>query len=140
MSPASGTVTVNGSVSAAFQEPRLFPWLNAEQNLALVAGRENALLWLRRSGLGDAAKKYPSELSGGMRQRLNLCRAMAFPSDVLLLDEPFQGLDSALRQEMAALLAEHSRERTLLLVSHDPEDLVLADTVYRFSSGTFVRV
>ena len=135
--PDAGTVTVRGAVSMVFQEPRLFPWLTAAQNLALVTPEPEA--WLEQAGLAEAAGKYPSELSGGMRQRLNICRALAAQSGVLLLDEPFKGLDAALRREITALVLRARGDRTLLLVSHDAEDLALADTVYKYENGTFTR-
>ena len=135
--PEAGRVRVDGPVAMVFQEPRLFPWLTAERNLALVTPEPEA--WLARAGLAEAAKKYPAELSGGMRQRLNLCRALAYGGAALLLDEPFQGLDPPLRRSLTELVREHAAGKTLLLVSHDAGDLALADTVYCYRDGGFVR-
>ena len=134
--PDAGRVTVSGAVSMVFQDPRLFPWLTAEQNLALVTPEPRR--WLEQAGLAEAAGRYPAELSGGMRQRLNICRALAAESGILLLDEPFKGLDAPLRREITALVLRHSAGKTLLLVSHDAEDLALADTVYQYENGTFL--
>ena len=135
--PDAGSVRVGGTVAMVFQEPRLFPWLTAERNLALVT--REAPRWLEKAGLAGAAGKYPSELSGGMRQRVNICRALAAEADILLLDEPFQGLDAPLRRALAALVAECAAGKTLLLVSHDAEDLALADTLYEYQNGTFFQ-
>ena len=137
--PDAGSVRVEGRVSYVFQEPRLFPWLTAMENLALVAP-DGAEEWLARAGLKDAAAKYPDELSGGMRQRLNIVRALAYGGEVLLLDEPFKGLDAPLRKGIASLIARERAGRTLLLVTHDAVDLELADHVYTFQAGQFVKV
>ena len=135
--PEAGYVRLGGKAAMVFQEPRLFPWLTAERNLALVT--REAPRWLEKAGLAGAAGKYPSELSGGMRQRVNICRALAAEADILLLDEPFQGLDAPLRRALAALVAECAAGKTLLLVSHDAEDLALADTLYEYQNGTFFQ-
>lgn len=135
--PDAGFVRVEGRVSYVFQEPRLFPWLTAAQNLSLVAAG-GAEEWLEKAGLADAAEKYPAELSGGMRQRLNIVRALAYGGEILLLDEPFKGLDAPLRKEIAALIARERAGKTLLLVTHDAADFELAGTVYAYRDGRFV--
>lgn len=130
--PTTGTVSVSAArIAFAFQEPRLLPSRTALENINLVLGDRKATLpkaadWLRAVGLSDAADKYPAELSGGMAQRVNLARALAYNADLLLLDEPFQGLDDARRQEMTELIASHAKGRTLLLATHDRPD---ADTL-----------
>lgn len=136
--PDAGTVRAEGRVSYVFQEPRLFPWLTAAENLALVApgGAEE---WLEKAGLSDAAEKYPDELSGGMRQRLNIVRALAHGGEVLLLDEPFKGLDAPLRKALMSLLARERAGKTLLLVTHDEADLELAECVYAYRDGKFIK-
>lgn len=136
--PDAGSVRVEGRVGYVFQEPRLFPWLTAAQNIDLVApgGAEE---WLEKADLSGAAKKYPAELSGGMRQRLNIVRALAYGGGVLLLDEPFKGLDAPLRKEIMALIARERAGKTLLLVTHDEADLELSETVYAYRDGQFVK-
>ena len=116
-----------GSVSYCFQEPRLFPQLTALQNLTCIlpdpeAGREAAEELLRAVGLEDAAEKYPDELSGGMKQRVALARALITDRPIVLLDEPFTALDPERKESVRALVSEACREKTLILVSHDPED------------------
>lgn len=103
-----------------FQEDRLLPWYTAGENLALALGsREEARNWLRETGLEDAENLYPGELSGGMRRRVSLARALGYPSDVLVLDEPLRELDADTCGRMLALIARSLGERLLLLVTHD---------------------
>lgn len=111
--------------TAVFQEPRLLPWRTARENVNLVLGDRKdtaatAQMWLSRLGLSDGADKYPRELSGGMQQRVAIARAMAVGGDLLVLDEPFKGLDEALRMQV---IGEVSRtEAAILLVTHDRKE------------------
>ena len=140
MKPDAGSVNVKGRISVVFQEPRLFPWLTSAENLAVVlTEKSTAAEWLERAGLADAAGKYPAELSGGMRQRLSICRALAYGGDALLLDEPLKGLDASLRREICELIRRESTGKTLLLVTHDAADLELVDTVYEYRGGRFEK-
>ena len=116
-----------GSVAYCFQEPRLFPPLTALQNLPYIlsdpkAGVGAAEKMLCALGLSDALDKYPDELSGGMKQRVALARALISDRPIVLLDEPFTALDPELKESVRALVAEACREKTVILVSHDPED------------------
>ena len=77
--------------------------------------------WLRAVGLPDVGKQYPDELSGGMRRRVALARALGHDSDVLVLDEPLRELDAATADRMLQLIREHQRGRLMLLVTHDRE-------------------
>ncbi len=124
--------------SYAFQEPRLLPWLSARENAAFalsgVMGREMALarvdVLLKAAGLGDSGDKRPAELSGGMRQRLSIVRAFAFPAQVLLLDEAFIAVDLKTKIDlMDVFLDLWRREKpTVICVTHDVEEAVyLAD-------------
>lgn len=106
--------------SCHFQEDRLLPWYTAEENLTLALGsREQAQMWLEQTGLTDAGALYPGELSGGMRRRVSLARALGYPSDVLVLDEPLRELDAATCQRMLGLITRSRGNRLLLLVTHD---------------------
>jgi NitT/TauT family transport system ATP-binding protein len=136
-----GTITVHGRVSLLFQDAALFPWLTAAQNIELalrlagVARREwpervrELLSLVRLDGFGD---KRPHELSGGMRQRTALARALAQDADVLLMDEPFGALDAMTRDilhDELERLWEESRF-SVIFVTHDVREAVrLADRV-----------
>ena len=128
LQPDEGEVTGADGLRIAycFQDDRLLPWYTARQNVALVSDRETAMRTLKAVGLEGAENKLPSELSGGMRRRVALARALAFGGDLLLLDEPFSGLDEALRREVAApLIVEYAMTRPVVLVTHDEPDAKL---------------
>ena len=103
-----------------FQEDRLLPWYTVAENLTLVTGDDAvSRAWLDRMQLSDAAALYPDELSGGMRRRVSLARALAYDSDILVLDEPLRELDEATAQAMLRVVDESIGRRTLILVTHD---------------------
>ena len=143
LTPDSGKVSVNGKVSYVFQEPALFPWLTAVDNINVVLsdGPETlprAEQLLEAVGLSDCRDKYPHQLSGGQKQRIAICRALAYGGDILLLDEPLKGLDADTRDQVSALLRQEWTGKTLLLVTHDPSEAQsLCDRVYRWQEGTF---
>lgn len=123
--PDTGTVKrTAGPLSAVFQEPRLLEDLTAAQNLALVAAGPEELrcsLQLLDELLQapEAAAKPVCQLSGGMRRRAELARALAHPSGLLALDEPFTGLDGENRTRCLELIRERGRGRPVLLATHD---------------------
>ena len=150
--PDRGQIEVSGRIGLVFQEPRLFPWLTAEENLALVlpepsaeerrqsgAGLSGAERWLAEAGLAGAGKKYPSELSGGMKQRLSICRALASGADILLMDEPVKELDADTAGKMREWIRRVCTGKTLLIATHNPEDLALADRRYEYRNKTFIQ-
>lgn len=143
IAPDSGTIQVNGKVSYVFQEPALFPWLTAAENVNVVLSDKPETLpqarkWLEDAGLSDSLDKYPHQLSGGQKQRVAICRALAFGGEILLLDEPLKGLDLDTRDRVAQLILRESRDKTLLLVTHDQwEAQRFCQTVLTYHNGQF---
>jgi NitT/TauT family transport system ATP-binding protein len=160
--PGRGAVRVNGaavtrplsSVGMAFQNPVLLPWRSVLGNLLLPleilrehgdprAGdraqwEARARALLATVGLAGAERRQPRELSGGMRQRVSLCRALIHEPELLLLDEPFAALDAFTREEMWELYQQlrQQREFTGVLVTHDLREAVcLAQTIYVMASN-----
>ena len=132
----TGSIEGVGTISFMFQEHRLFPWLNALDNVTVASfednseeNRESAAKMLRVLGFSDDSMRLkPSQLSGGMKQRVSLARALLRKSDVLILDEPSKELDRELVAVVASLIKEHAAGRLVLLVSHDSElDELIAD-------------
>jgi NitT/TauT family transport system ATP-binding protein len=128
------------SFSYCFQEPRLLPWLSARANLLFALSglpdekirEERTKAFLEEAGLGAFASALPAQLSGGMKRRLALARAFAYPSEVLLLDEAFSAVDLKLRIELMDLFTRlwEEERRTTVLVTHEIQDaLYLADRV-----------
>jgi ABC-type nitrate/sulfonate/bicarbonate transport system ATPase subunit len=133
LKPSAGEVTRTGRTRTVYQSDGLFPWRTVRGNIAMGthsdAERDELLALV---GLSEFADSYPHQLSGGMRQRVELARALAGETDLLLLDEPFSALDYLTRLKMRAELARILRERpkTVLLVTHDIEEAAqLADRV-----------
>jgi NitT/TauT family transport system ATP-binding protein len=133
-------------VATVFQDYSIYPWKTVEQNMAFgleLAGvaraARNARVegWLKRLGLYEFATAYPAALSGGMRQRVSIGRALAVEPEVLLMDEPFAALDAQLRlllQEELLQLWEADR-RTVVFVTHSLEEaLLLGDRVVVMSA------
>lgn len=127
---------------AAFMPQRdlLLPWRTVLKNVMLPfelkkqkGNTEQALDILGRVGLGGCENMYPSELSGGMRQRASFARTLCTGGELMLLDEPFSALDSLTRTDMQDWLLKQKQtlDKTVILVTHDiDEALLLADTVY----------
>jgi iron(III) transport system ATP-binding protein len=137
------------SVGLMFQDYALFPHLTAQRNVMFGlmaldrASREReALAALGRVGLADLAGSYPHELSGGEQQRVALARAIVPRPGVLLMDEPFSGLDSRLRDAVRADTLSVLRETgaTAIVVTHDPEEAMrMSDRIVLMRSGRIVQ-
>ena len=109
--------------ACAFQDDRLLPWFSVLANVALVCSEDKARRMLAAMELGDALDKRPGQLSGGMRKRVNLARALCAEADYVLLDEPLQGLDRKLRAEVIQpLIAERAKSAPVVLVTHNVFD------------------
>jgi len=127
--------------SMVFQEDRLLPWLTAAENLDLVLHKPVSGRYLDLVRLGEDSNKYPGELSGGMRRRVALARALAYESDVLVLDEPFKGMDENLRETMIELVRSERRNRLVYLITHDAyEARRLADSILQFEGPPLRQV
>jgi NitT/TauT family transport system ATP-binding protein len=147
LSPSSGEVTIDGEPVTGpdrrrifvFQERGVFPWLTVEENIGFglfsmpaAQRRQRVTQYVKLVGLEGFEKSYPRELSGGMKQRVEVARALAVNPDVLYLDEPFGALDSITRMQMRAELLRiwRTERKTVLFVTHDIEESVqLADRV-----------
>lgn len=134
----SGTVEgiLPGDLSVMFQEDRLSPVLTPVENVALVhphrPKRSEIAAMLGEILPKECLKQPCKELSGGMKRRVSLARAMFYPSKYVFLDEPFTGLDTATKQEVIDFVLRERKDRTLLVVTHGEDDAeLLGGTVVR---------
>jgi NitT/TauT family transport system ATP-binding protein len=150
--PVEGEVRIDGELVTGpdprrifvFQERGVFPWLTVEENIGFglfsmpaEEKRGRIAYYVKLVGLSGFEKSYPRELSGGMKQRLEVARALAVNPDVLYLDEPFGALDSITRLQMRRELLRiwEAERKTILFVTHDIEESVqLADRVVVLSA------
>jgi NitT/TauT family transport system ATP-binding protein len=149
LKPGAGTVLIEGrepskagkNTAVIFQDYGLLPWKTVRNNAELplrIAGlgrsrREKASALLAKFGLAAFEKRYPSQLSGGMKQRLAIVRALTAEPKILLMDEPFSSLDALTREDAQDFLLSVKKERrlTVIMVTHAIEEAVyLADSVY----------
>lgn len=142
--PLSGKVESKGVIRTVYQQDGLFPWLTASENIRMgLEGKQANIIeselkelfeLIHLNGFENA---YPHELSGGMKQRVELARALAGDSDILLMDEPFSALDyqSRLRMRHELIRLLRKRPRTVIFVTHDIEEAAqLADRVIVLSN------
>ena len=152
LSPTSGSVSIDGETVSGpdprrilvFQERGVFPWLTVEGNIGFGlsklsrAEREERIAhYVKTVRLEGFENTYPSDLSGGMKQRLQVARALAVNPDILYLDEPFGALDSITRVIMRGELLRiwQTERRTIIFITHDIDEAVqLADRVVVLSS------
>ena len=131
----------NIKVAYVFQEDRLLPWKNIFDNLKLVikskCGKEEVNNRiediLNVLEISETKFLYPNELSGGMKQKVNIARALIYDFDVLLLDEPFRSLDMKIKNKVIDLIRTINKEKktTIILVSHDKDEIKsLTDRVF----------
>jgi NitT/TauT family transport system ATP-binding protein len=134
-------------IAMIFQDYAIFPWMTVLQNVVFAlklraikrSEREKkAVFFLKKTGLADSLNKYPSQLSGGMRQRLALARALAVEPRIILMDEPFAAVDTLTRERLQDDLLRLWNETgiTVILVTHDVnEALYLSDEIVVFSAN-----
>jgi NitT/TauT family transport system ATP-binding protein len=146
--PSGGKALVDGAPvgaptwrrSVVFQDYALFPWMTVEQNIAFglemkglpaAERKEIVARYVALVGLKGFERRYPRQLSGGMKQRVSIARALAVDPDVLLLDEPFAALDaqnrSRMQEEMGRILASNdpALRKTMILVTHSIDEAIL---------------
>jgi nitrate/nitrite transport system ATP-binding protein len=160
--PGAGGVIVDGQEisgpsldrAVILQGHALMPWMTAEQNVAFALScrhpgwgrarlREEARAALARVGLSNAAEKRPAQLSGGMKQRVGIARALAIHPKMLLMDEPFSALDAltrgALQDEVARVVTE--ADQTAFMITHDVDEaILLADRILLMTNGPGARL
>ncbi len=136
--PVTGKIERSSDhVSVVFQDPRLFPWLNVLDNASIVkdGSEEKARQLLSSLGLGDALELFPDELSGGMKQRVSIARALIYEPDILLLDEPFRALDDVTRQTVADTVFENMKDKLVIFATHDKTDAKYADILLNLTTS-----
>lgn len=127
LKPDSGTVSdMPKSVAAVFQEDRLpeefTPYVCVKMTAPRGISKQSVSEHLSQVGIADSIDKPVSQLSGGMRRRVSIVRAVTANADTLFFDEPFTGLDRETKREVIDYISRHCQGKTLIFVSHDPED------------------
>lgn len=158
--PSGGEILVDGKKvtgpstdrAIVFQQYSLFPWLTVKENVIFAmkkTGRfskseaeERAVFFLNKAGLAQVHESYPYQLSGGMRQRTAIARALAMDAPYLLLDEPFGALDTKIRKDLQRLLRDLWKEtgKTVIFVTHDLEEaMIMGQRIVFLSDGKISR-
>jgi NitT/TauT family transport system ATP-binding protein len=134
-------------IAMIFQDYAVFPWMTVLETVVFALKlrdiprgerEDKAMVYLKKTGLSDSLRKYPSQLSGGMRQRLALARALAVEPRIILMDEPFAAVDTLTRERLQSDLLRLWSETgiTIIMVTHDvSEALYLSDEIVVFSSN-----
>jgi len=148
--PVAGDDRHRRTVGVVFQEDRLLPWLTVRRNVELVLKprglaaterRETAARYLRMVGLAGFEDYYPGRVSGGMRQRAAIARALAVEPDVLLMDEPASALDPIATAKIEELIHELKAEYTIVIVTHNMQQAArVSDATAYFYLGRLIEV
>lgn len=163
LSPNSGEVVLNGKclsdekqknwtkirrkqIGFIFQNHQLLPYLTVEDQLKLVKNMNKKVSLdvnetLKELGLKDCAKKYPSNMSGGEKQRIAIARAFMNNPDVILADEPTASLDGTRGRQVVEMIKKEvmKHNKAAVMVTHDERILDLVDVIYRMDKGVLVR-
>jgi len=136
----TGSILYQGSFAYMAQQDSLLPWLSVINNVLLerrlngsvtTVDTEQAQRLLDQVGLSEFSNKVPYELSGGQRQRVALARTLMQDADLILMDEPFSAVDAITRLELQKLASELLQEKTVMLITHDPQEAIrLAEVIY----------
>lgn len=141
----NGLVKVDGKLSYMYQKDMMVPWKKVIDNIGIPLifkgkskkeSREDVKKHIEEFGLGGFEYKYPSQLSGGMKQRANFLKTYLTTNDIMLLDEPFGALDSMTRRKMQRWLLDLTKEMnsTILFITHDIEEaILLSNRIYIIS-------
>lgn len=138
--PDRGSVTPV-TVSCVFQEDRLLPWMTVRENLRLIGTEEQVDQVLRMMELENFGEYLPEQLSGGMRRRVAMGRALVYDGEITLMDEPFAGLDPELKRQLIREVGAlwKAQDRTVFFITHDRSDAeVLADQICQLSGRPVV--
>ena len=131
----------NKKISYIFQEDRLLPWATVEENILLILesrySREEMIKrtekYLKMVNLDDFRHSYPEQLSGGMKRRVSIARAFAYGGDIVIMDEPFKGLDFELKKKIIedVLKLWNEEKKMIIFVTHDRDEAILmADDIF----------
>ena len=139
----SGQLAYNGDIFYGLQQPRLIPSLTVENNIKFVLEDTDKQILnnkvediANRMEISDCLKSYPWQISGGQASRVAIARALVRECDVLLMDEPFKGLDIKLKRQILDTLTHLIKDKTVIFVTHDVEEaLVIADRIIVLSGG-----
>lgn len=145
ISSDNGEVIINGDLSYMYQKDMMVPWKKVIDNIGIPLifkgkgkkkAREEVKKYIGEFGLSGFEYKYPSQLSGGMKQRANFLKTYLTCNDIMLLDEPFGALDSMTRRKMQKWLLDLTKEMntTILFITHDIEEaILLSNRIYIIS-------
>lgn len=131
LKPSEGRIAcLSENISYVFQEDRLLPWKDVYQNIKIVnksCSHEKCMKLIKQVGLDGFEGFFPSELSGGMRQRCSIARAFNYEADLMLMDEPFKALDYTLKIGMIKYLLElwQDMKKTIIFVTHEIDEAML---------------